>query len=99
MIGTQDVMVGLVLALFFFGAKKLPELAGSIGKSMKEFKKGMAGDTGEDESAKPATPAAVTAGAASACASCQIALQPDWTHCPGCGAVVAGTGPGPRVAA
>ena len=99
MIGTQDIMVGLVLALFFFGAKKLPELAGSIGKSMKEFKKGMAADAGEDESAKLTTQAAVTAVAAPACASCQMALQPDWTDCPGCGAAVAGTGPGPRVAA
>ncbi len=46
MIGTQDLMVGLVIAVFFFGAKKLPDLAGSIGKAMKEFKKGVSGDAG-----------------------------------------------------
>jgi TatA/E family protein of Tat protein translocase len=88
MIGTQDLMVGLVIALFFFGAKKLPDLAGSIGKSMKEFKKGIAGDAGEEESAKPATQPAVAVGASSACASCQTALRPDWSHCPQCGAAV-----------
>ena len=41
MIGSQDLVVGLVIVLVLFGAKKLPELAGSIGKSMKEFKKGV----------------------------------------------------------
>ncbi len=29
MIGSQDLMVGLVIVLVLFGAKKLPELAGS----------------------------------------------------------------------
>jgi sec-independent protein translocase protein TatA len=41
MIGSQDLMVGLVIVLVLFGAKKLLELAGSLGKSMKEFKKGV----------------------------------------------------------
>jgi hypothetical protein len=31
MIGSQDLIVGLVLVLVLFDAKKLPELAGSIG--------------------------------------------------------------------
>jgi len=51
MIGSQDLMVGLVIALFFFGAKKLPEIARSVGKSMQEFKKGVPGDAGDEESA------------------------------------------------
>ena len=40
MIGSQDLVVGLVIVLVLFGAKRLPELAASLGKSMKEFKKG-----------------------------------------------------------
>jgi len=38
MIGSQDLVVGLVIVLVLFGAKRLPELAASLGKSMKEFK-------------------------------------------------------------
>ena len=38
MIGSQDLLVGLAIVLLLFGAKKLPELAASLGKSMKEFK-------------------------------------------------------------
>ena len=56
MIGSQDLIVGLVLVLVLFGAKKLPELAGSIGKSMKEFKKGVSQAT-EEEPVKAADPA------------------------------------------
>ncbi len=41
MIGSQDLLVGLALVLFFFGAKRLPEMARSLGKSMQEFKKGV----------------------------------------------------------
>jgi sec-independent protein translocase protein TatA len=54
MIGSQDLVVGLVIVLVLFGAKKLPELAGSLGKSMKEFKKGVSEAT-EEEPAKPLT--------------------------------------------
>ena len=33
MLGPQHLAIGLVLVFFFFGAKRLPELAGSLGKS------------------------------------------------------------------
>jgi len=82
MIGSQDVLVGLVIAFVLFGAKKLPELAGSVGKSLKEFKKGMAEATadtsGASALAKPAEPAPKL------CPSCQTLLQTDWHHCPRC---------------
>ena len=40
MFGWQEwVVIGLVVLLIFGGAKKLPELARSLGKSMQEFKK------------------------------------------------------------
>ena len=85
MIGSQDLMVGLVIAVVLFGAKKLPGLAGSVGKSLKEFKKGMAEATG-DSAAAPigAQPAALPA--ARTCGSCQTSLQAEWQHCPRCGA-------------
>jgi sec-independent protein translocase protein TatA len=36
-----ELLVILGIILLLFGAKKLPELARSLGKSSKEFKKGM----------------------------------------------------------
>jgi sec-independent protein translocase protein TatA len=36
-----DLIIILVLALLIFGPKKLPEMGSAIGKSIKEFKKGM----------------------------------------------------------
>jgi sec-independent protein translocase protein TatA len=85
MIGSQDLMVGLVIALFFFGAKKLPDLAGSLGKSMKEFKKGISGDAEGEGPANSTTPPAVMAEAPRKCSSCQTVQEPAWSHCPRCG--------------
>ncbi len=36
-----ELIIILVVALLIFGPKKLPEMGSSIGKSIKEFKKGM----------------------------------------------------------
>jgi sec-independent protein translocase protein TatA len=36
-----DLVVILVIALLIFGPKKLPEMGSAIGKSIKEFRKGM----------------------------------------------------------
>lgn len=40
-IGWTEILVILGILLLLFGAKKLPELARSLGKSFKEFKKGI----------------------------------------------------------
>jgi TatA/E family protein of Tat protein translocase len=57
MLGPQDIWVALALGVFFFGAKKLPELSRSLGQAMSEFKKGVAG--GAPEAPPPAaTPVA-----------------------------------------
>lgn len=39
-IGLPELLVVLVIVLLLFGAKKLPDLARSLGKSLAEFKKG-----------------------------------------------------------
>jgi sec-independent protein translocase protein TatA len=36
-----DLVIILVVALLVFGPKRLPEMGASIGKSIKEFRKGM----------------------------------------------------------
>lgn len=38
--GLPEILIILVILLLLFGAKKLPELSRSIGKSLGEFKKG-----------------------------------------------------------
>lgn len=54
-IGAPELIIILVIVLLLFGAKKLPEMARSMGKASKEFKQGLKdGATEEDEAAKPA---------------------------------------------
>lgn len=43
-IGIPELIVLLVILLLLFGAKKLPELAKSIGTSAKELRKGLKDD-------------------------------------------------------
>ena len=87
MIGSQDLMIALAIGLIFFGAKKLPELARSLGESLKEFKKAT---THPDEPPPVSLPTAPpTVAAAPPCPQCQATLQAEWTHCPRCGATIA----------
>jgi sec-independent protein translocase protein TatA len=43
MIGTQELMIILVILLLIFGGTRLPQLAKGLGKSIREFKQGAAG--------------------------------------------------------
>jgi len=38
-LGPTELIIILVIVLLLFGAKKLPDLASSMGKSIKEFRK------------------------------------------------------------
>jgi sec-independent protein translocase protein TatA len=40
-LGYQELLVILLIVLILFGANRLPELARSLGSSVKEFKKGV----------------------------------------------------------
>lgn len=42
-LGFQELVVILLIALLLFGAKKLPDIAKALGKSVNEFKKGIDG--------------------------------------------------------
>jgi sec-independent protein translocase protein TatA len=52
-----ELIIVLVIALLFFGPKKLPEIGSALGKSIKEFQKGMRELTApkdeHDEEVKP----------------------------------------------
>jgi sec-independent protein translocase protein TatA len=40
-IGAQELLLIFLVLLLLFGAKKIPEIAKGLGKSVSEFKKGM----------------------------------------------------------
>ena len=51
-LGVQELMLILIIAMFFFGGKKLPEIAKGLGKGIREFKhasEGRADDEAEHE--------------------------------------------------
>lgn len=47
---TEDLIIVLVIILLLFGAKKLPELARSIGQAAKEVRKGFSDDDKSNKS-------------------------------------------------
>ena len=59
-IGGPEILIVLLIVVLLFGAKKIPELARSVGRASSEFKKGMKeGSAGDEpaESAGTSTPA------------------------------------------
>ena len=53
-VGMGELIVILLIVLLLFGAKRLPEVAKSLGKSVRSFKEGMNDITDEQPSEKPA---------------------------------------------
>ncbi len=51
-IGTQELIILLVIALIVFGPSKLPELGASLGKSIREFKTATKDQANKDEANK-----------------------------------------------
>lgn len=47
----QELIIILVIVLLLFGARKLPDLARSLGASAKEFRKGIEQGNSEEEEA------------------------------------------------
>jgi len=49
-LGVQELLLILIIAMFFFGGKKLPEIAKGLGKGIREFKRASEGGAdNEDE--------------------------------------------------
>ena len=51
-LGTQELLIILVLVMIIFGAGKLPQVGGALGKGLRNFKKGMNDAEEEIEEAK-----------------------------------------------
>ena len=49
-IGTNELLIILVVALLIFGPKNLPKLGKMFGKTIHGFKKGMEDEEGSDDS-------------------------------------------------
>lgn len=54
-LGTPEMLLIFAIVVLLFGAKKLPELAKGLGKSVREFKKASAEDDAEEQSSAPAS--------------------------------------------
>jgi sec-independent protein translocase protein TatA len=54
-LGYQELLLILVIVLILFGAQRLPDLAKSLGSSVKEFKKGVNEITKDDSAAATTT--------------------------------------------
>jgi sec-independent protein translocase protein TatA len=67
-LGLPEILLILAVVLLLFGAKKLPEMARSLGRSSTEFKKGLkeghTDEQAEPRALEPGTPAPTQAQAA-----------------------------------
>ena len=55
-LGTPELIIIFLVILLLFGGRKLPELARSVGDSMKELRKGMSDDKTANKKDKDAKP-------------------------------------------
>jgi sec-independent protein translocase protein TatA len=44
-LGFTEILILLLILVLFFGAKRIPEIGQSIGKGIKEFKRGLKDET------------------------------------------------------
>lgn len=65
-LGFTEIAILLLILVLFFGAKRIPEIGASIGKGIKEFKRGLKSDEPPEPpaSSDAALPPASGAGAA-----------------------------------
>jgi len=57
MLGPEDLTIVIAIAVLLFGAKKIPELARSLGRAKGEFRKGLR-EGGSEPSQGPASSSA-----------------------------------------
>jgi sec-independent protein translocase protein TatA len=53
--GPTELILILLIVIMVFGAKKIPEIMGGLGKGIKSFKKAMEGEENPETTAPPLT--------------------------------------------
>jgi len=76
-LGSQELLVILVIVLIMFGANRLPQIARLLGSSLKEFKKEINEGQAEDINVPRESRQRMWE-------QCKNSLEADWTHCPRC---------------
>jgi sec-independent protein translocase protein TatA len=82
-LGIPELLILLVIVVLIFGAGRLPEVGGAVGKSIREFRKATK-DGDEESAAKDATMSAATPAATSANGSANVTSS-ETTFCGECG--------------
>ncbi len=59
-LGIQELLIILVIVLFLFGGKKLPEIASGLGKAVREFKRSTTEPEPTEATRKPLTETSAT---------------------------------------
>jgi len=84
------LVIILAIILIVFGAGKLPEVGGGLGRSITEFRKGVKDGSTPDEpvmpTSKPIVAAKPTESTATFCPTCGAKVAPDARFCANCGA-------------
>jgi len=62
-IGTGEIILIVAVLVLFFGSKKLPDLARSIGKSARELRAGLSGEDEDDAGSGTSSKASSDSGA------------------------------------
>lgn len=52
-LGPSELLIVLVLVLFFYGGKRLPQIGDGLGRGIREFKRAIKGTEGSDGNSKP----------------------------------------------
>lgn len=93
-LGPLELVIILLVLVMIFGASRLADLGGSLGKGIREFKKNVQDDA-EDEPMAQSTSQLATANgdaiSAVRCPSCGTLNAASSKHCTNCGAAIAAT--------
>lgn len=54
-LGFTEIIILLLILVLFFGAKRIPEIGSSIGKGIKEFKRGLKEEPSKDPEETPSS--------------------------------------------